>query len=232
LVIQSNKVGVIVPAGGVGERIGTEIPKQYIEIQGKPILIHTIEKFERCDSIDEIVLVCGKRYIEKVHKDIQNYDIQKITQVVQGESIRQGSVANGLKALSHSVEIVLVHDAVRPFISTERIKEVIQAVKKHGAAFLALREKNTVWQVMDGWVKENLNREMIWEAQTPQGFRVDWLREAHQKAKEDRYIGTDEVSLVKRLGYRVRVIEGDDKNIKITSPRDLFIARLIFGEKE
>lgn len=231
MVIQSCKVGVIIPAAGIGKRVGQKIPKQYLEIQGKPILVYTLEKFEKCDLIDEVILVCGKTYIEKIKQFVKKYNLLKINQIVPGSELRQDSVANGLNVLSDSIKTVLVHDAVRPFVSIKKIEEVIKTVWEFGAAFLAISEKNTVWEAKNGLVTQFLNRETIWEAQTPQGFRVDWLQEGYQKAKEDHYYGTDEVSLVKRLGYPIRVIPGDEKNIKITTPLDLQIGNVILGDE-
>ena len=150
--------------------------------------------------------------------------------VVAGGRERQKSVRRGLEALSPCIEIVLVHDGVRPFVALDRIEAVIDQAKKYGAAVLAIPVTDTIKEVKNGSVIQTLRRDAFWSVQTPQGFRVDWLRQAYDKADRDKFVGTDDASLVERLGYPVRIIPGIERNIKITSLQDLSIAEWIVKE--
>jgi 2-C-methyl-D-erythritol 4-phosphate cytidylyltransferase len=234
------KVVVIIPAAGLGTRMaaatsrkGKKSPsKQFAELGGTPILIHTLRKFAASSEVAEIFVALRKDEIsvfrtrlEKEGKDI----LQKNLQLVEGGEHRQQSVANALAAVKATAEdIILVHDAVRPFVTTEIIAEVIQGVKKHGAAIAGMPAVDTIKQVErtaeTAIIKATVPREKIVMAQTPQGFRYDVIKKAFDQATTDGFIGTDEASLVEHSGHDVAVVMGSPRNIKITTPSDLELA--------
>ncbi len=222
------KVKAIIAAGGRGERIGGILPKQFVEIKKKPVLAYTVEKFEKCELIDEIILVVPEDYMSFCSYNIVDVcDIKKVKRILSGGKERQDSVYKGLLALSRDTDIVLIHDGVRPFISTEKIGKSIEMCKKEKAVILALPVNDTVKRVDEEYVVTTLDREKLWIAQTPQTFEYKLILEAYKKAAENSFIGTDDSSLVERLGFKVRVLEGESQNIKITTPEDLVLAKRI-----
>jgi 2-C-methyl-D-erythritol 4-phosphate cytidylyltransferase len=222
------KVKAIIAAGGRGERIGGILPKQFIEIKKKPVLAYTVEKFENCELIDEIILVVPEDYMSFCSYNIVDVgDFKKVKKILSGGKERQDSVYKGLLALSKDTDIVLIHDGVRPFISTEKIGKSIEMCKKEKAVILALPVNDTVKRVDEGYVVTTLDRDKLWIAQTPQTFEYKLILGAYKKAMEDGFTGTDDSSLVERLGFKVRVLEGESKNIKITTPEDLVLAEKI-----
>jgi 2-C-methyl-D-erythritol 4-phosphate cytidylyltransferase len=234
------KVIVIIPAAGLGTRMSAPsakgkkpaATKQFTELGGTPILIHTLRKFVASPEVSEICIalreneIAGFRVrLEKDAKDI----LQKKIHLVAGGEHRQHSVANALSSVSASADdIVLVHDAVRPFVTGEIIHDVIQAARKFGAAIAGLPAVDTVKQVertSDGaLVTATFPRERVVMAQTPQGFRYDVLKKAFDEATADGFVGTDEASLVERSGHAVAVVMGSPRNIKITTPADMELA--------
>jgi 2-C-methyl-D-erythritol 4-phosphate cytidylyltransferase len=222
------KVKALIAAGGRGERIGGILPKQFIEIKKKPVLAYTVEKFEKCELIDEIILVVPEDYMSFCSYNIVDVcDFKKVKRILSGGKERQDSVYKGLLALSKDTDIVLIHDGVRPFISTEKIGKSIEMCKKEKAVILALPVNDTVKRVDEGYVVTTLDRDKLWIAQTPQTFEYKLILEAYKKAIEDSFIGTDDSSLVERLGFKVRVLEGESQNIKITTQEDLVLAEKI-----
>lgn len=234
------KVVVIIPAAGLGTRMAP-VPsgkskaapsKQFTELGGTPILIHTLRKFAANPEVNEIWValraneISGFRSrLEKEAKDI----LQKKVEFVEGGEHRQHSVANAIAAVNAaSQDVVLVHDAVRPFVTEEIIREVVQAAAKYGAAIAGMPAVDTVKQVertSDGaLIKTTIPREKVVMAQTPQGFRYDVLKKAFDEAAADGFLGTDEASLVERSGHEVAVVMGSPKNIKITTPGDMELA--------
>jgi len=222
------KAKAIIAAGGRGERIGGVLPKQFMEIKKKPILVYTVEKFERCELIDEIVLVVPADYMSFcTYNMVDIYDFKKVKRILSGGKERQDSVYKGLSALPENTDIVVIHDGVRPFISTRKIKESIELCKKEKAVILALPVNGTVKRVEDEYVVTTLSRERLWVAQTPQTFEYKLILEAYKKAIKDGLKGTDDSSLVERLGVKVKVLEGENGNIKITTNEDLALAERI-----
>ena len=220
-------VGVIIPAGGIGKRMGRDRPKQFIEINRIPVLVHTLNKFQSCPRITEIVLVAPADHVQEMQRLLDHYPVPKVRQVVPGGKERQDSVCNGFKVLSDSIDVVLIHDAVRPFVSLDKINAVIDAIHRSGAALLAVPESCTLKQVVDGKVIATVDRSALWQAQTPQGATRDLLMKAFQHAEETGFRGTDDVSLIEAMGHPVTVVPGDNHNIKITSPEDLIIAEAL-----
>lgn len=223
------RVSVLIPAAGSGRRMGSKRAKQFLEIHGFPILVLTLRQFERCPDITDIVIVGSASELDFIRRLIEANHINKVFKIVEGGAERTDSVARGLKDMHPETEIVLIHDAVRPFVSVSKIQETIQSVSVHGAALLMVPEKATVKQVQDGWVTTTLDRDLIWQAQTPQGFRFDLIKKAYEIAMKEGIKATDDTALVERLGHPVHVVEGEEENIKITTPVDLVMAERIFN---
>jgi 2-C-methyl-D-erythritol 4-phosphate cytidylyltransferase len=220
----NTKVVAIIAAGGSGVRMNTGIPKQFLILQNKPIIIHTLEKFAGCSEIKQINLVVPQAEIATTTQLIKKWDFTKPIEVIAGGKTRQHSVWQGLSQLPDNTDIVMVHDGVRPFISKKIINECIEETRNWGAVITALPVSDTIKEVTDNRVHTTLDRSKLWRVQTPQSFLRDLLIEAYQKAWESNIIATDDSTLVEKLGHTVRVIKGDEKNIKITSPEDLKIA--------
>jgi len=235
------KVAVILPAAGLGTRMGRPSPpekagtsrKQFMLLDGAPILLHTIRKFLSCPSVSEIVVALRAEDIAWVRELLDKEAAVKPVRLVEGGDSRQQSVENALASLSPDTDIVAVHDAVRPFIDRETIEKVIAEAARAGAAIVGIVPVDTVKQVHLNKVRGTLARERLMLAQTPQVFRYALLKQAFEKAREDDFIGTDESSLVERLEQvEVYVVPGSDRNIKITKPGDMELARLFLaGEK-
>jgi len=222
-------VGVVVVAAGKGRRMGGNQSKQFMELEGKPLFIQTLERLQSSPLIDLIVLVVSRDAIDEVRLLTADARLTKIADVVQGGTERQDSVWRGLVSLKpHDPEYVLVHDGVRPFIDNDLIDRVVQAAVHSHAAVPAVRVKETVKVVDENYcIQETLSRDRLWLAQTPQAFEFNLLFRAYERAREEGFTGTDDASLVERLGETVAVIEGSYQNIKITTPQDLEVARII-----
>ena len=205
--------------------------KQFRTLGGAPVLVRTLEVFERHAGVDTLVVVGPVGEAEALHGDLRAYGLAKLHAVVEGGATRQDSVGRGLDALPSDTEIVLVHDAVRPFLSADRLSAVIDAARKHGAAALAIPMADTVRRGDDAF-GETVPRDGLWRMQTPQAFRIDLLREAHARFAD--FSGTDEVELVQRLGRTVRIVEGSALTFKITTPADWTLAEALwpFWERE
>lgn len=224
-------VTVIIPAAGQGKRMMAGVNKVFLELAGKPILLHTVAKFSSCPAVDRLIVVVSEEEIVFIKRLLRGIPNLKPVEVVAGGAERQYSVANGLKALNPETEYVIVHDAARPLISRETIEQVIETTKLKGAAIAAVPEKNTVKIVdEDNRVVNTPNRSTIWEVQTPQGFKRSIIEEAYKKAEQDNFLGTDDASLVERLGVPVTVVNSEYQNIKITTPEDLLIGEAFVRE--
>lgn len=233
------KVAVILPAAGLGTRMGRSSPekggvsrKQFMLLDGRPILLHTIHKFEACSLVAEIVVALRREDMEWVGKLLGSEVRSKPVRLVEGGDTRQQSVENALAALGSDVDLVAVHDAVRPFIDAATIERAIREAAACGAAIVGIVPVDTVKQVKRNKVHGTIPRERLVLAQTPQVFRAELLRRAFAKAREDGFTGTDESSLVERLEQvEVSVVPGSDRNIKITKPSDMDLARLFLAEE-
>jgi len=222
------KVGAIIPAAGRGKRIGASVPKQFLEIQGKPLLHHTLTVFASCKLIDYVVLVMPRTDVDEVGEDwLKKYEI--VREVVVGGEQRQDSVYNGFNSLEEGTDIVVVHDGVRPFTTPQMITATVEAAQQHGAAITAIPVSDTVKQAADGFVKQTVPRDGLWRVQTPQAFQRGLLQQAFKKAKKDSYYGTDEGSLVEYLGERVKIVPGSELNIKITRKEDLVLGESLLS---
>ncbi|MBV9499957.1 MAG: 2-C-methyl-D-erythritol 4-phosphate cytidylyltransferase [Acidobacteriaceae bacterium] len=228
------KVSVIIPAAGLGTRMGRSAPekegisrKQFMLLNGSPILIHTIRKFVSCPSVTEIVVAIRSDDLAWATELFKAQGLAQNVRTVEGGESRQQSVENALAAIVGDIDLVAVHDAVRPFVERDTIERVIHEASETGAAIVGIVPVDTVKQVHRTKVRATLPRERLILTQTPQVFRLDLLRQAFEKAREDLFIGTDESSLVERLErVEVSVVLGTDRNIKITKPSDMDLARL------
>jgi len=238
------RVAVILPAAGLGTRMGRASAetagtsrKQFMQLDGSPILLHTVRKFAASDRVSEIVVALRREDLDWVGDLLRREIRTKTVRVVEGGNSRQESVERGLAAVSPDTDLVAVHDAVRPFIDLETIEKAFDEAAQHGAAIVGIVPVDTVKQVSGAQatgakVRSTISRERLVLAQTPQVFRCDLLKQAFASARRDGFIGTDESSLVERLDQvEVRVVMGSDHNIKITKPGDMELARL-FLEKE
>jgi 2-C-methyl-D-erythritol 4-phosphate cytidylyltransferase len=224
-------VAAIIPAAGVGIRMGGDTPKQFLSLEGVPIFIHTLRKFTASDAIDEVYLALRDEDMDRASRDIDREHFSKPVRVVSGGATRQETVARALSELPSSTVIVVVHDAVRPFVELETIRRIVEAARTDGAAILGIPSVDTVKQVERQTILGTIPRERIVLAQTPQAFRYPILKEAFARAAADGFYGTDESSMVERMGQTVVVLMGSDRNIKITKPSDLPLARLYVAQE-
>src|SRR5713101_1304504 len=237
-------VAVILPAAGLGTRMGRSSPekagvsrKQFMLLDGSPIFLHTVRKFARCERVSEIVLAVRAEDREWVEELLQKEKLAKPARVVEGGDSRQQSVENALAVVKSNTDLVAVHDAVRPFIDVATIERVIDEAGESGAAIVGIVPVDTVKQVgrvqaSRAKIRNTLPRDRLVLAQTPQVFRYDLLRRAFQSARADEFTGTDESSLVERMEEtEVSVVLGSDRNIKITKPSDMELARLFAREE-
>ena len=225
-------VTAIIAAAGAGRRMKSDRPKQLLTLDDTPILIYTIRKFNACRLINRILVAAPKEAVDEVRKLVAGAGFSTPVSVVQGGARRQDSVAIAMQHLGPDTTIVAVHDAVRPFVKVEEIEAVVLEAHKVGAAVLAIPIVDTVKQIRKDVIDSTLTREHLVLAQTPQVFRVEVLREAFERAKRDEYYGTDESSLVERLNLSVAVVRGSERNIKITRPDDLALARFYLQEEQ
>jgi 2-C-methyl-D-erythritol 4-phosphate cytidylyltransferase len=228
------KVSVILPAAGLGTRMARPQPeragtsrKQFMLLDNLPILAHTVRKFVACPLITEIVVSLRPEDMQWGADLLKAEAVMKPIRFVEGGDSRQHSVENALASLPPDTDLVAVHDAVRPFVDVDTIERVINEARQTGAAIVGIVPVDTVKLVHLNKIRQTLTRERLILTQTPQVFRYDLIREAFDKAREDGFIGTDESSLVERLErVEVSVVSGSERNIKITRPNDLELARL------
>jgi 2-C-methyl-D-erythritol 4-phosphate cytidylyltransferase len=242
------KVSVILPAAGLGTRMGRAVAektaaektgtsrKQFMLLEGSPILLHTVRKFASCDRVNEIVVALRREDLDWVDELLRREIRNKTVRVVEGGNSRQESVANALATLSPDTDLVAVHDAVRPFVDLETIEKALAEAAEAGAAIVGIVPVDTVKQATKAHtehvrIRGTIPRDKLVLAQTPQVFRYDLIKRAFEAAAADGFVGTDESSLVERLDYEVAVVLGSDRNIKITKPTDMDLARL-FLEQE
>lgn len=225
------KYQVIIPAAGQGKRMKAGRNKQFIELNEIPIIIHTLRVFEEHDLCSSIILVINEAEKADFQYLIKKYQIKKVQQLVMGGKERQYSVYNGLMAVKGE-ELVLVHDGARPFVNHVSIDHLVAKAVETGAATLAVPVKDTIKKVENGIVAETVERSTLWSVQTPQAFQLRTILEAHEKAINEGYLGTDDASLLERVGQPVSIVVGDYINMKITTPEDLYIAEAILTRNE
>jgi 2-C-methyl-D-erythritol 4-phosphate cytidylyltransferase len=230
---QASLVVALVPAAGRGLRMGGSVPKQFLSLGGEPLIVQSLRTLQASSVVDQIVLAVPLADVEYCeHEIVSRYGFTKVTKVVAGGDERQDSVRYALAQIPADTEIVLIHDAVRPFVTQRMIEEVVASARKEGAAIIALPMRDTVKQVRtDGTIERTVDRTPLWLAQTPQAFRRDWIESAHKKAHAEGIRATDDAFLVEWLGYSVAVVEGSGENIKVTRPEDLVIGEAILASR-
>jgi len=224
----------IIPAAGIGARMGSNKPKQFIDLCGKPILAVTLSHFQQCNLVDKIVVVVSKDDVDYCRREIvDRYKLNKVFNVIVGGKRRQDSVRKGLEAVDDLCRWALIHDGVRPLVTTELIEKVIKAAKKFRAVITGLPVKETVKELDDqSMVLRSVDRSQLWLIQTPQIFRFEDINLAHQKAiKDGCEEATDDAFLIEKMGIPVKIIGGEENNIKVTTPGDLDIARFLLSKK-
>jgi len=223
------KVTAVIVSAGIGQRFMDGKKKQFLPLAGKPVLAHTLDPFERCPLVNAVVLVVGQEDMDFCLKEIvEKYQYKKISRIVPGGKTRQESVKNGVGAVPEDVEMVVIHDGVRPFVTGEMIEESVRSAIRFQAVVVATPVKDTIKTVdAGGSIRETLDRNSLWQVQTPQTFRTRIIRDALRKAAEDGFLGTDDASLVERMGINVHVVQGSYANIKITTPEDLLLATFL-----
>lgn len=224
-----SKVSVIVAAAGSGSRIGGAVKKQFMLLGTKPVLVHTLQRFELSPDVDEIAVAVPEEAIVQTELLVKQYRLHKVHRVVAGGVKRQDSVFSALRRLVlRDSDIVLVHDGVRPFIEPERIGRLITSCRSYDAVVLAVQPKDTVRRSNGGdFFDQTLDRSALWLIQTPQAFKAGLLRRAFALAQQEQFYSTDEAALVERLGVKVKILEGTYDNIKITTKEDFELGALI-----
>ena len=226
-------VTAIFPAAGASRRMKINTNKNFLEFDGEKILLKTLKTFSKVERVKNLIVVVAESEVETVKNFLSAEENLKPYKIVIGGSERQYSIANGLKFLPDDTEIILVHDAARPLVSQTVIENVIDAAEKFGGAIAAVPAKNTIKFIdAENFVKSTPPRSELVEVQTPQGFRKDILLRAYKKAEEENFLGTDDASLVERLGEKIKIVFGDYKNIKITTQEDLKIAETFLTAKK
>ena len=221
----------IIPAAGSGTRMGGKVKKQFALLDGKPVLVFTLQRFEHCPDVDEIVVVVPESDLVETEALLSRYRIHKVSKTVVGGPKRQDSVNNALTRITPGdSDIILVHDAVRPFLEYRKITQVVKACREYDAAVLAVQPKDTIRRSAGGgFFDQTVDRNALWLVQTPQAFKARLLMRAFEQAIKDKFYSTDEAALVERLGVRARIVEGSYDNIKITTQEDLDLGTLILG---
>lgn len=224
----------IIVAAGKSRRMNSTVSKQFIFIGGKPILAYTIDAFEKSSLIDKIVLVINEAEIEKCKKIIVNkYNYKKLIKIVPGGKERQNSVFNGLKVLPSETNLVAIHDGARFLITPDIIDRAVRDAYDSNGVIVAMPIQDTIKETNSNKIiSKTFNRDRLWAAQTPQVFPYSIIMKAHEKAREDNFFGTDDASLVERLGYEVDIVRGSVENIKITTNFDLILAEIILNKRK
>lgn len=221
----------VIAAGGSGTRMGGDVPKQFVQIGGIPVIVRTLLKFEACPDIDEIIVIVRDGDFEIVDRLSDEYKITKLTHIVKGGTTRQASVLNGINAALG--KFVFIHDAARPFVTPQQISEVVNKTHRFGAAALGVPVKDTLKTVKnDGMISETVDRENKYLIQTPQGFEIEMIRKAHKDAEKNGVSVTDDCALAELSGASVKVVEGLSLNIKLTTPEDIVLAEGILNSEK
>ena len=224
-------VYAILLAAGSGRRMGSDLPKQFMSLAGRPMLFHVLTAFERANQVDRVVLVTLANSVDRCREVVRGWGIRKVAAVVTGGARRQDSVAEGLRAVPDNASVIAIHDGARPLILPEQIDAVIDLTRQKGAAVLGTPVTDTVKEIENGRVLRTLDRSRLWRVQTPQAFHAPILRRAHEAAARHGYVGTDDTSLVEHLKASVYVVTGREDNLKITAPEDLAMAESILRSR-
>lgn len=221
------KIFTIIPSGGAGKRAGSSLPKQYHQFNGKELIAYTLEVFQNCGMIDEIVISAQKEFSKLLKEIKEKYSFTKLSRIVEGGEERQFSVFNALQSLNASDEdLIIVHDAVRPLLPYNVLINAIETAKQYGSAVVAIKAKDTLIQGNDS-VISYVDRQEYYYAQTPQIFKYKILFDAMKKALDENFLGTDESMLVHRMGNEIKIVEGSSLNFKITNQDDIKLFQMI-----
>lgn len=224
------RISLIIPAAGIGRRMKSQINKQYLQLNGKPILAHTISRFHQIPQIEEIIIVASADEIDYCRfQVVEKYKFTKVTKIVPGGMVRQESVYKGFLETSPDTDYIIVHDGVRPFLKQEQNEEFIKALQNEKALIMGVPEKNTIKKVKNLFIINTIDRENVWEIQTPQAFSRDVLSQAFENAANNYEKYTDDSSMVEEIKVPVKIFPGDYLNIKITVPQDLKLGKAILG---
>ncbi|HEY3297886.1 MAG TPA: 2-C-methyl-D-erythritol 4-phosphate cytidylyltransferase [Armatimonadota bacterium] len=222
----------IIPASGLGERLTKSSGKSFVPVGGSPLISHTLAAFQECAVIDVIVLVVRKEDVIPAQELVSERAFSKVAHIVVGGAQRQDSVRNGLAAVPHTCDIVVIHDGARPLVDCEVIDASINAAREYGASIVAVPVIDTIKSTSDGrFVDQTLDRRELYAVQTPQTFKVGVIRSAYESAYEDGFVGTDDASLVERLGLPVAIVRGAYENLKVTTPPDIILAEALMRER-
>jgi len=234
-----HRIAAILPAAGMGTRMGAETPKQFLELDGTPIVIHSLRRIASCALVTDIIVATRADEVARLEERIAKEKLKQNVRVVKGGDSRQDSVAAALNEVPKDAEIVLVHDAVRPFVTTEQIARVIEEARRCQAAILGIPAMDTVKEVKRASLPEDVAlitgtvpRERVVLAQTPQAFATKLLKEAFARAQADGVNASDEAGLVERIGHDVHVVLGSERNMKITRPADMELARFYLDREK
>ncbi len=218
----------IIPSGGVGKRIDSSLPKQYIQVNGKELIAYTLEVFQKCDQIDEIIIPAQKEYFDLLNHIKTKYDISKLTRIVEGGKERQHSVFNALQSITaRENDLIAVHDAARPLLSNKILLDAIETAKKFKSVIVAIKAKDTLIKGNE-FVEDYIDRSEIYYVQTPQIFKFDILLESMISAHKHNFLGFDESILVyNSSNHKIKIVEGSLLNFKVTTKSDLDLFQLI-----
>ncbi len=233
-----SRIAAILPAAGLGTRMGAETPKQFLDLDGMPLVIFTLRRLAACEAITGFFIATRAEEMASLERSVAQLRLRRPVRVVRGGGTRQESVANALAEVPADTEIVLVHDAVRPFVTREQVERVIAEARARRAVILGIPAMDTVKEVKRASLPEDvalitstIPRERVVLAQTPQAFSYALLKEAFERARQDGVTASDEAGLVERLGYDVHVVLGSERNIKITRPADMDLARFYLEQE-
>ena len=225
------RVNAVVVSAGQGTRMGTNVPKVLLEVAGKPLILHTLERFERAHEVDRVVLVVAEGELSRYRELLRSWLTGKTLSLTlcPGGARRQDSVKSGLGSVDADCELVLIHDGARPFVQPGLIDRCVSEFAEACSLCVAVRARNTIKRVTDGVVQETISRALLWEVQTPQVFALSTLCEAYDFADREGIEATDDASLVEYLGKPVRILEGSTTNIKVTYPEDVIFAEALLA---
>lgn len=229
----NSKISVLIPAAGQGKRMGSSVKKPYLLLADKPILSHTIDRFEKNSVIDEIIVIVDESDLTMCNEDlISPFRFRKVRELVAGGETRQVSVFNGIQALSSDVDFVVIHDGVRPFIDDDIIFRCLEATAECGASVAAVPVKDTIKVAnKDLLIDHTPERDLLWRVQTPQVFKYSLLLDAHNKAIKEERSASDDATLVEELGHPVKLVMGSYRNVKLTTPDDLLLAETLLNDE-
>ncbi len=223
---------VVIPAAGQGKRMNVGMNKLFIPLNQIPVIIHTLNVFDQDENCKGVILAVNENEVNLFIELIRKYHIKNVIKIVNGGKERQNSVYNGLKAVPDEDAIVLIHDGARPFIKPSIIHELVKSASRNKGAIVAVPMKDTIKAAKNNIVEKTVERSSLWSVQTPQAFRLSVILNAHERALVDQFLGTDDSSLVERLGKKVHIVMGDYENIKLTTPEDLIYGEAILAKKK